>query len=92
MVFKDDNQYLKIEYAGTIVFNNDNTGILHISTNGYFKCKDNESKLFAKANQQGHIVYEANESSPTSNLDENSKSLLIKAIKELKKQQGKPLS
>jgi len=89
IVVKENSNYLRIEYSGTIVFNNDNTGIMHISPNGYFKCKNNENKLLAESNKQGRLIYEVNGNSPTSNLDESSKILLIKAIKEIEKQQGK---
>lgn len=89
IVIKDDTRYLKIEYAGTIVFNDDNTGIMHISPDGYFKCKDNKNKLLAEANSHGQLVYEVNGDAPTPSLDENSKTLLLNAIKEIARQQGK---
>lgn len=89
MVIKDDTRYLRIEYAGTIVFNDDNTGILHISPDGYFKCKDKENNLTAEADKKGNLVYEVNGSEPTASLNESSKMLLLQAVKEIEKQQSR---
>jgi hypothetical protein len=89
IVIRENDKYLKMEYSGTIVFNQDNTGILRISPNGYFECKNNASKLLAQPNQKGELVYEVNGGTPTSNLDESSKALLKDAVREIAKQQSK---
>jgi hypothetical protein len=89
IVIKENSKYLRIEYAGTILFNDDNTGILHISPEGYFKCKNQDNKLSAELNQNGQLVYQVNGGSPTFSLDEGSKTLLRTAVREIAKQQSK---
>lgn len=89
LVVKDNDAFLSIEYTGTIVFNEDNSGILKISPDGYFKCKDNDNKLTAETNAQGKLVYEVNGSTASANLDNSAKILLQRAVKEIAKQQGR---
>ena len=89
IVVADDDHYLKIEYAGTIIFNDDNTGIARISPGGYFKCKNNYDKLLAETNNKGQMVYEVNGEDPTVKLNSAGSILMKDAVREIARQQGK---
>jgi len=89
IVVTDDDHYLKIEYAGTIVFNDDNSGIKHISKGGYFKCKNNYDKLLAEINNKGQMIYEVNGEDPTAKLNSAGAILMKDAVREIARQQGR---
>lgn len=89
IVVTDDDHYLKIEYTGTIVFNDDNTGIKHISKGGFFKCKNNYDKLKIEANNRGQMVYAINGDEPTPQLNDAGQTLLKDAVREIARQQGR---
>ena len=81
----DGTSHLKIEYAGTIVFNDDNTGIVHISPGGYFKCNNNYDNLKVEPNASGHPIYQVNGRAGASNLDRSGEALMIQAAREVAK-------
>ena len=61
IVEKDNNHYLKIEYAGHIAFNGTGTAIQNISPDGYLEYQYDDIKLNAKNNGHGGISYELHE-------------------------------
>ena len=80
--------YLNIEYSGDIVFNENNTGIIHISRNGFFKCKSNSDKLVAESDEKGNITYKVNGEIQKTELNIAGRRLLTQAIKEIAKQKA----
>lgn len=80
--------YLNIEYSGDIVFNENNTGIIHISRNGFFKCKSNSDKLVAESDEKGNITYKVNGEIKKTELNIAGRRLLTQAIKEIAKQKA----
>jgi hypothetical protein len=85
IVVSNDHSYLKIEYAGTIVFNDDNTAIMHISPGGYFKCKNNYDKLKVEPDASGHPIYQVNGRDAHTTLDRSGEALMIQAAREVAK-------
>ena len=85
----NDTDYLRIEYSGTILFNDNNTDLHDISPDGYFKCKDNNDKVLIETDRSGHLAYQFNRQDAEAKLTSaTGKRLLLKAIQEIAKQQG----
>lgn len=87
IIVTNEDHFLKIDYAGTIVFNDDNTGVLQISPRGYFNCKNNDDKLEI-TNQNGRLTYKLNGDVQNAELSRNGKWLLKQAVKEIARQQA----
>jgi hypothetical protein len=83
---ESNNVSVKIEYAGTIVVNNDKTQIEAISKDGYVDYNNNGNQLHAVSDEKGNIVYELN-GNQTTTLDNNGKALLAEAVKIIDKSQ-----
>jgi hypothetical protein len=89
IVTKDDHDYLKVAYSGIIMFNDDDTGILHISPGGYFECKDNYDNLLIEPDAKGELTYQVNREDAKRSLDNSGYRILLRrAVKEIAKQQG----
>ncbi|MES2275257.1 MAG: hypothetical protein V4592_04495 [Bacteroidota bacterium] len=87
IVTNDGHNSTRIEYAGRIVFNDDNTGINSMAPNSYFKYKHNNEKLTAECDKNGHIVYELNDDNQTTALNEDGRRLLAEAVEQIAKAQ-----
>ncbi len=73
---------LKIEYSGTVIFNDDETAIESISSGGYVRYCKNGKKLKAE-NNHGEITYELYNGNKKLSLEGNDKEFLADAIKEM---------
>ncbi len=82
---KNDNVSLKIEYSGTVIFNDDETGIESISSGGYVKYSKNGKKLEAKNNRRGEITYELYDRGKKLSMQDDNRKFLAEAIKEMMK-------
>ena len=76
-----DNHSQKVEYTGWISFNNEKTAIESMSERAYLKYNDDNDELKAKCDSKGHIIYELEDGTKTTALNDEQKQLLIKAIK-----------
>lgn len=85
----DGSSYLKIEYSGTIVFNDDSTKIVRISPGGYFKCKSNDDKLSIESDRDGNLHYEVNGDEESSILSAAGQALMQQATHEIARQRNK---
>jgi hypothetical protein len=86
MTIEDNNRLSQIEYAGNIVFNETNTGIIHLSPDGYFECHNNDDKVLVKSDKRGSITYQLNSEDPQTVLKLTGRNLLHDAVKEIAKQ------
>src|SRR5437867_10224686 len=77
---QNDNGSLKIEYSGTVIFNDDKTAIESISPGGYVRYCKNGKKLKAE-NNHGEITYELYDEDKKLFLEDNDKKFLAAAIK-----------
>ncbi|TSD67415.1 hypothetical protein FFF34_008500 [Inquilinus sp. KBS0705] len=89
IVTHDDNNYQKIEYAGRVVFNQDQTAIEDISTGGHLYYEHNGKKFKAQEGAMGRIYYSFNGDSEVNSLSAEQKALVAEAIKEIVKQRAK---
>jgi hypothetical protein len=90
IVTTENNQIkMRIEYAGRIVFNDDQTGVLNMSRSGYFKYQRNGEKISVEADRKGNIVYEVNGDDKTTVLNDEGKRLLNEAIRAIAKEQAR---
>ena len=87
IITENNNVKLRIEYSGWIVFNDDNSGILKMSRDGYFKYEHNGQKISVEKTDKG-IMYEVN-GNETGTLDAEGKRLLKEAITAVVKEQAK---
>src|SRR4051812_672029 len=81
---QNDNGSLKIEYSGTVIFNNDKTAIESISPGGYVRYCKNGKKLMAESNH-GEITYELYDEDKKLFPGVTDKKFLAEAIKEMVK-------
>jgi hypothetical protein len=89
IVENTDNNYIKIEYAGSIYFNSDGTSINSISPGGYIKYQNNDKKLEAKNNRMGGIRYELFDGDQKLNLAVNGRRFIADAVKVMIKKNGR---
>jgi len=80
IVETSNNNYLKIEYAGKVYFNEAGTEISHISPGGYVKYEKNEKKLEAEDNGRGGVKYELYDNGEKLGMDENGKKFIAEAV------------
>ncbi len=75
-----NNYDMRLEYEGSLAFNNDNTKVEGISRDGYIDYKRNSDELHVDADASGHIRYELN-GTQLSKLDNTAQSMLDTAIR-----------
>src|SRR4051812_12817582 len=85
----DGSTSQKIEYAGRIVFNRDQTQIESIAKDGYIKYTYNGRSVQAKNGHDGKVAYQFNGDSKVSILDNDQKQFLSYAIKTIIKERAK---
>jgi hypothetical protein len=86
IISTENNQTkIRVEYAGRVIFNDDRTAILDISKDGYFKYERNDEALNAENDGKGHVIYELNDGTKTTILNDEGKQLLGEAIREIDK-------
>ncbi|MDT3403448.1 hypothetical protein [Mucilaginibacter terrae] len=85
----DGHSYLKIEYAGTVVFNDEKTRVVRISPGGYFKCTNNNDKLNIESDRDGKLHYEVNSDDWSNTLNPTGQALMKQAAKEIARQHEK---
>src|SRR5580765_292455 len=73
----------EIKYYGKIKINDEETGIDHISPNGYLIYINDDEKLLIESNYHGELAYEVNDGGRKSSLDENGKRLLTEVVREM---------
>lgn len=84
IMINNDNDNLSVRYDGQIHFNEDETEIQSISSNGYLKFKRNGEELDAKNDPSGHLQIEITEGGRRLNPnDETGKRVEADAVKEL---------
>jgi len=74
------NYNVKLEYEGTIVFNDDQTQIEEISRDGYISFKQNDDELYAERDPSGKVAYQLN-GEKVNKLDATGQEMLNEAIK-----------
>lgn len=79
----------KIEYAGRVVFTQDQKAIESISKGGYLKFAKNGKKLQAENDDNGKLTYEFDGSSNIQTLSAEQKQFLAEAIKVVIKERAK---
>ncbi|MGZ3762985.1 MAG: hypothetical protein ACXVJC_24505, partial [Mucilaginibacter sp.] len=82
-----DNHSQKVEYTGWISFNSDKTAIESMSERAYLKYDDDNDEIKAKCDSKGNIIYELEDGTKTTALNNEQQQLLIKAIKFICSQQ-----
>jgi len=87
-----DNVSMKVQYSGLITFNTDKTGIRSMSPGSYLKYKKNSDKLMVKCDANGNITYELYDGSISTQPNDQSRQLLIDAIKIVSNEQAKQKS
>lgn len=73
----------EIKYKGKIRINEDETGIDHISPNGYLQFIQNDDELLIETNSHGELTYNFNDSGPKTTLDDEGKKILAKLVSEM---------
>jgi hypothetical protein len=76
-----NNYYLKIEYSGSIYFNNEGTAISGISPGGYVKYEFNEIKLKAWHSRNGEVSYEVYDNGEKLNPYNEGKTFIAGAVR-----------
>jgi len=84
----NNNNYKKVEYAGTISFSNDKASIQSMAPRSYLKYETNNVELVAESDKKGVITYEFYGNKLTQLPDEG-KQILAEAIKLINEQQAK---
>ena len=74
------NYSVKLEYEGTIAFNEEQTEIEGISRDGYLSFKRNNDELYAASDGSGKITYELN-GEKINKLDDMGQGMLAEAIR-----------
>jgi len=74
------NYSVKLEYEGTLIFNDAQTQIEGISRNGYISFKRNNDELYAASDGSGKINYELN-GEKVNKLDGMAQGMLTEAIR-----------
>ena len=85
----DDHNVIRVEYAGRIVFAEDNKAVIGMSSNGYLKFRKNDEELNIERNHAGQIVYEVNGDKESPVLNEEGQRLLNEAVKQINKAQDR---
>lgn len=89
VIVTDNNGDVKrLEYAGTVVFNQQKTGVAYISENGFLKFEHNGQKIAVKSNNKSKVQYAYNGHEGVE-LDEPGKALLAEAAVAVSAQQAK---
>jgi len=76
-----NGRYLKIEYAGTIHFRYDGSGISSISRGGYIKYQNNDRKLEAHNDGHGGVAYELYDDGEQISYDRGGKEFIAEAVR-----------
>ena len=84
----DNGNIKRIEYSGTVVFNQEKTGVEYLSDGAFLKFEHNGQKIEAESDHHGKIKYEYNGDEVT-RLDEPAKKLLAEAVQAVVAQQAK---
>jgi hypothetical protein len=80
----DDNNELKIEYNGNIIFNEKETDIVSMEPDGYIKYRKNNNRITIQSNENGDLnikVYK--NGTRLNNADEESQDIINKALKDI---------
>ena len=72
---------LKIEYAGDISFNDDETAIQNISEDGYVRFKSGRKKMYAESDGHGGVRYELHVGLNPVGMDEKGRQMIAEAVK-----------
>lgn len=83
IVVRDDHNTTKIEYAGKIIFNDQQTRIEDISIGGYVRYQHNDIKIDAENDGHGNVAYEIYSDGDKQPMDEKGKKLLSDAVKDI---------
>ena len=79
-----NKDFLKIEYAGNIYFNESKTAIINISPGGYVKYESNDNELEAKKGSTGRIIYKLSSGGRKLNADEaEGKAFIASAVQDM---------
>jgi hypothetical protein len=92
IVENTNNHRIKIEYAGHIAFNNNETAISSISRDGYLEYQNDDRKLNAKNDGRGGVSYELYEGYTKVNPDAEGKKFIAEAIKVIVQKAGHNLN
>ena len=80
----NENTSLKIEYCGAVYFNDNGTAIEEMAPGGYIKYKKNDSRFFAKCNDEGRISYRISDGDIQLNInDAVAKEMIAAVVKEI---------
>jgi hypothetical protein len=82
IVENSNGRYVKVEYYGQVYFTEDKKDIKFITPHGQLKFSTNSDDLLAE-NDHGKIVYEINGGGKQTQLDEDQKMFLARAIHEM---------
>jgi hypothetical protein len=74
------NYNMKLEYEGTMAFNNEGTKVEAISKDGFIDYKRNSDEIYASPDGAGHVRYELN-GTPVNQLDNMGQNMLDEAIR-----------
>jgi hypothetical protein len=85
----DGSSSQKIEYAGRIIFSQDQTRIESIAKGGYVKFTRNGKSVEAELGRDGKVTYEFNGDSKVNVLDDDQKQFMSFAIKTIIKERAK---
>lgn len=80
IVTRSNNYNMKLEYEGTMAFNNEGTKVEAISKDGFIDYKRNSDEIYAAPDAVGHIHYELN-GTPVNQLDNMGQNMLDEAIR-----------
>jgi len=80
MVTHGNNFNMRLEYEGSMAFNNERTKVEAISKGGYIDYKRNSDEVYAAPDASGHVRYELN-GTPVNQLDNTGQNLLDEAIR-----------
>jgi len=80
----NNHSSLKIQYAGKVIFNEDETAIAHLSPNGFIKYRKDGQLFSVKRNGNGELSYKLYNGTRYLNLnDEAAKDFTARAVKEI---------
>ncbi len=90
IVERDNDHYLKIEYAGSVHFKEDGSGIESISRGGYVKYRYNDRELEAENNGAGGVHYKLYDGNTELDLDQNGRMFIAEAVHDMMKKGHNP--
>lgn len=89
IINKTDNFSQRIKYSGKVVFNEKEDGIEHISNGGYLEFEQNDQGFKARENSHKEIEYEFNGDSKVTDLSDEQKQFVARAVKSIIKERAK---